>query len=64
MNNSNGSHEDYCLHGNLELKASKLRVNYWYLNIYVIWLNTILNILVPIISLIVLNVLISRYVQR
>ena len=34
-------------------------MNYWYLNIYVLWMNTILNIVLPIISLVVLNILVS-----
>ena len=50
-----------CQHGALQLVARDIRVNYWYLNIYVLWMNTILNILFPIISLIVLNILICRY---
>ena len=49
-----------CQHGDLELVATDIRINYWYLNIYVLWMNTILNILFPIISLIVLNILICR----
>ena len=36
------------------------RSSYWYLNIYVLWLNTILNIIIPILSLIVLNISIMR----
>ena len=35
-------------------------MNYWYLNIYVLWMNTILNIVLPIISLVVLNILVSN----
>lgn len=35
------------------------KVNYWYLNIYVLWMNTILNIVLPIILLVVLNILVS-----
>jgi hypothetical protein len=37
------------------------RMNFWYLNIYFLWMNTILNIWTPIISLIVLNITIYRY---
>ena len=36
------------------------RVNYWYINVYVLWLNTILNIFVPIVSLVILNILTFR----
>ena len=36
------------------------RTSYWYLNIYVLWLNTVLNILLPILSLVVLNVIILK----
>ena len=36
------------------------RVNYWYINVYVLWLNTILNIIVPIVSLVILNINTSR----
>ena len=36
------------------------RVNYWYINVYVLWLNTILNIVVPIVSLVILNISTSR----
>ena len=58
----------YCLH----ISSPKLRTqlfftyfilsrsSYWYLNIYVLWLNTILNIIIPILSLIVLNISIMR----
>ena len=49
-----------CQFGDLELIARDMRINYWYLNIYVLWMNTILNILFPIISLIVLNIIICR----
>ena len=37
-----------------------LRTNYWYINVYVLWLNTILNIFLPIFSLIILNSIILR----
>ena len=37
-------------------------MNYWYLNIYVLWMNTILNIVLPIVSLVVLNILVSNIV--
>ena len=37
-----------------------IRTNYWYLNIYVLWLNTLLNLLLPIISLVILNIIILR----
>ena len=37
------------------------RTNYWYLNIYVLWLNTLFNILLPILSLVILNIIILRY---
>ena len=36
------------------------RVNYWYVNVYVLWLNTTLNIIVPIVSLVTLNINTSR----
>ena len=51
-----------CPNSTLQLVATDIRINYWYLNIYVLWMNTILNILFPIISLIVLNILICRYI--
>ena len=38
---------------------TRFKVNYWYLNIYVLWMNTILNIVLPIILLVVLNILVS-----
>ena len=46
------------------LSPRSLRVNYWYLNVYVLWLNTILNIVLPIVSLIVLNSLVSRTIKE
>ena len=36
------------------------RTSYWYLNIYVLWINTFINILIPIFSLVVLNIIILR----
>ena len=36
-------------------------MNVWYLNIYMLWMNGIFNIWIPIISLIVLNIIICRY---
>ena len=50
-----------CQYGNLALDGRDLRVNYWYLTIYLLWMNTVLNVLFPIISLIILNILIYRY---
>ena len=38
------------------------RLDYWYLNIYILWMNTIFNILIPIILLTFLNTLTSRKV--
>ena len=38
------------------------RTNYWYLNIYVLWLNTLLNIFLPILSLVILNIIILRQI--
>ena len=38
------------------------RANYWYINIYNLWLNTVFNIVLPIASLVILNILILRYV--
>ena len=38
------------------------RSNYWYITIYNLWLNTVLNIVLPIASLVILNILIFRYV--
>ena len=38
-----------------------MRINYWYLTIYLLWMNTMLNVFFPIISLIILNILIYRY---
>ena len=46
--------------GSTGFNASYLRVNYWYINIYVLWLNTTLNIIVPIVSLVILNINTSR----
>ena len=37
-----------------------LRLNYWYMNVYVLWLNSLLNIILPIISLVILNINTSR----
>ena len=39
------------------------RANYWYINIYNLGLNTVLNIVLPIASLVILNILIFRYVN-
>ena len=39
------------------------RANYWYINIYNLGLNTVLNIVLPIASLIILNILIFKYVK-
>ena len=39
------------------------RTSYWYLNVYVLWLNTILNIFLPILSLVVLNIIILRQIS-
>ena len=50
-----------CEHGDLEIVGRDMRSNYWYLNIYILWLNTLLNIVLPITSLIILNVLVCRY---
>ena len=35
------------------------RTNYWH--IYVLWLNILFNILLPILSLVILNIIILRY---
>ena len=40
------------------------RTNYWYLNIYVLWLNTLFNILLPILSLVILNIITLRYLLK
>ena len=37
------------------------RANYWYVNFYVLWVNAIFNILLPIGTLILLNILILRF---
>ena len=39
------------------------RANYWYINIYNLGLNTVLNIMLPIASLVILNILIFKYVN-
>ena len=39
------------------------RANYWYINIYNLGLNTVLNIMLPITSLVILNILIFKYVN-
>ena len=36
------------------------RLNYWYMNVYSLWVNTILNIFVPIVILVILNTLTFR----
>ena len=36
------------------------RLNYWYMNVYILWVNTILNIFVPIVILVILNTLTFR----
>ena len=41
-------------------KFSYFRANYWYVNFYVLWANAIFNILLPIGTLILLNILILR----
>ena len=53
---------DFRLGASLVMKVFTFfyRTSYWYLNIYVLWLNSILNILLPIISLVILNILILR----
>jgi len=53
-----------CLHGDLEIVGREMRGNYWYLNIYILWLNTLLNILFPVSSLIVLNIIIFRKIEE
>ena len=53
-----------CKYGNLALVGRGMRINYWYLNIYLLWMNTLLNVLFPIISLIILNILIYRYTLK
>ena len=42
-------------------KFCYFRANYWYVNFYVLWVNAIFNILLPIGTLILLNILILRY---
>ena len=42
------------------LKEYFSRKNYWYVNIYVLGLNTFLNIILPILSLVILNIIILR----
>ena len=53
-----------CPQGELILVPNSIRVNYWYLNIYLLWINTIFNIILPIILLIVLNVLVTRKIEE
>ena len=36
------------------------RTNYWYVNVYILGFNTMFNIILPILSLIILNVIILR----
>jgi len=56
--------EGSCRYWERNLVPSPLRRSYWYLNIYLLWLNTILNIIIPIISLIVLNIGIMRMIEQ
>ena len=44
----------------LQLIMLLLRHNHWYINIYMLCLNTILNILLPIVSMITFNIIILR----
>jgi len=56
--------QDSCRYWELQLVAREIRTSYWYLTIYVLWLNTILNIIVPILTLIVLNIIILRKIKQ
>ena len=52
----------YCLLAKISVVKLLCRANYWYINIYNLWLNTVFNIVLPIASLVILNILILRYV--
>ena len=45
---------------NFAIQLYIFRTNYWYVNVYVLGLNTLFNIVLPILSLIILNVIILR----
>ena len=41
--------------------ALSFRMNFWYVNIYGLWANIILNIISPLIGILVLNTIVYRY---
>jgi len=48
----------------IHLEAREIRTNSWYLNIYMLWLSTIFNIILPIIALVLLNTFITRTIEQ
>ena len=42
----------------------EFRLNYWYQNVYLLWINTIFNIVLPVVSMIVLNTLVTRKIKE
>jgi len=49
-----------CTNDSYVIKGTPMRMNFWYVNIYGLWANIILNIISPLIGILVLNTIVYR----